>query len=82
MKHIIIALVSLLLVMGLGGCGGSSSGISQVAETMVINEPYTLNIGDEIQKITLDANIVIVQNSGENQAQYTLVVGEAEIIRK
>lgn len=81
MKHIIIVLANFLLVMGLSGCGGNS-GTSQVVEIMVIDQPYTLNIGDEIQKVTPDANIVIVQNSEEDQAKYTLVVGEAEIIRK
>jgi len=82
MKHIIIVLANLLLVMGLSGCDGSSSGTSQVVETMVIDQPYTLNIGDEIQKVTPDASTEIVQNSGQDQAQYSLLVGEAEIIRK
>lgn len=81
MKNIITVLASLLLVMGLSGCGESSC-TSQVVETMILDQPYALNIGDEIQKITPDANIEIVQNSEEDQTQYTLVVGEAQIIRQ
>lgn len=72
-----------MLAIGITAC--SESGPSeepQVIETMVLAEAYTLNIGDEIKKVTSDAKLSIVQNSKNSETDYTLIEGEAEIWRK
>ncbi len=86
MKKILITLASILLVMGVGACS-SDNNDNTTQETppvviqMIIDQPYTLNIGDEIKKISSDATVEITQNSQEADTEYTLVQGEAEIVR-
>ena len=80
MKKIIILLISFLLLISFSACGGSSDS-TPIAQEMVIGQVYTLDIGDEINKITLDAIVEISQNSENNETTYTLLVGEAEIVR-
>ena len=86
MKKIIITLASFLLIIGISGCSGDSDDTTQenppVVIQMIINQPYTLNIGDEIKKISSDATVEITQNSQEADTEYTLVQGEAEIVRR
>ena len=87
MKKILILLTTLLLVLNFTACSkddvtGENSKNIEVIEAMMINENYTLSIGDKISKLTDDARIQISQNSKEDQTVYTLLVGEAEIHRK
>lgn len=59
----------------------SSSIIEPTVESMVLNQSYTLAIGEEIQRVTEDTKLKITQNSEDDEAVYILVEGEAEILR-
>jgi uncharacterized protein YcfL len=80
-------LIILLVIFGFVGCGvnntttESSSDDTPSAEKMVLNKAYTLEDGAKINKLSDDATIKIVQNSNEDKPTYTLIKGEAEIIR-
>ena len=84
MKTILTTLATLLLVINFTGCGSddTSSEKQQVVEAMVFDTNYTLAVGDTINRVTEDASIQITQNSQEDEAVYTLLGGEAEIVRK
>ena len=84
MKKILMSLATLLLVVNFIGCSSDSttSGEKQVVEAMVIDENYTLAIGDKINRLSDDATIEITQNSQDSDTFYTLLEGEAEILRK
>lgn len=92
MKNILIILVSALLMVNFSACGDTVDNTTQtkeqtetetqIVETMAVSKPYTLNIGDEIKKITPDATVEISQNSEDTETFYTLLIGEAEIARK
>jgi hypothetical protein len=84
MKKIVTLVATLLLLVSFSACGGGSdsSAKAQVVESMVLDGNYTLAIGDKINRLTDDAEIQITQNSKDNEAVYTLVAGEAEIVRK
>lgn len=86
MKKILISLATLLLVINFIGCSNdgssdTSSNKGEVVEAMVIDVNYTLAIGDKLNRLTDNATIEITQNSKENEAVYTLIMGEAEIVR-
>lgn len=37
---------------------------------MVVNQSYTLAVGEEIQKVTDDVRVKIIQNSEDSKATY------------
>jgi len=83
-KKVISLLFAVVIAISFSACENKSKkkNNSSNIETMIINEKYSLNVGDEIQKITDDAKINISQNTESDIATYMLIEGEAEIIRK
>lgn len=78
MKNILSSLGLILLISNFIACSNDDgSGI----ENMILDKEYKLNAGDEINKISSDATIEIIQNSEKDYTEYVLVQGEAEIIR-
>ncbi|MEN8304092.1 MAG: hypothetical protein ABFQ64_08470 [Campylobacterota bacterium] len=78
MKKTIYRLVAVLAIMGLTACGNDTR---TSGEVMVLNQAYTLEINEQINKITDDAKIQIMQNSEEGERYYTLLEGEAMIVQ-
>ena len=83
MKKIVTLLATLLLVVNFTACSSDdvTSDAEQVVEAMVLDANYTLAIGDTINRLSDDATVEITQNSQEDETVYTLVEGEAQIIR-
>ena len=83
-KKVISLLFAVVIAISFSACENKSKkkNNSSNIETMIINEKYSLNVGDEIQKITDDAKLKISQNSESDVTTYELIKGGAEIIRK
>lgn len=80
MKKILSSLVLILLLSNFIACSSDNQDGIEI-EKMILSQEYTLNIGDEINKVNSDATIEIIQNSENNDTIYILTQGEAEISR-
>ncbi len=82
-------LASALLALSFSGCGGSSTGsnISNSASDlgnnirMERNKPYTVEKGDQIEKISDNPKLKIDSNLTSGKSIVTLLSGSAAIIR-
>ena len=90
MKNIIKVSTTLLIAMLFTACGGSNSTPSSAAdssdqygtnERMLIGKTYTINNNDEIEKISDNPQIEIVNDLKSGITTAKLISGEASIIR-
>jgi ABC-type Fe3+-hydroxamate transport system substrate-binding protein len=91
MKTIIKISATLLTAILFTACGGSSSSAPSTAsnsatdygtnERMITGKTYTINSGDEIEKISNNPEIEIVNDLNNSITTAKLISGEAAIIR-
>jgi len=84
-KKTVSLFIAVMIALSFAACENKSKSNKteqQNIEQMVLNEKYTLNVGDEIKKLSDDAKVTISQNSESDSADYVLVEGEAEILRR
>ena len=84
MKHLILLISALFILSGCGGgsSGGSSGSSGDIEVPMTLNQPYTVNSGDRIEKTSADSVVNIKHIDGHTESTVTLIAGSAKIIRK
>jgi len=89
MKFLLKVSLSIIVSIVFSACGGSDSTSVSIVnnstygtnERMILNKSYTIDKGDEIEKLSDNTKLELSSNLETGKTEVKLISGEASIIR-